>query len=507
MDSLLSQSLTIGVYLASLGLGSFLATRISSQKSKIFLVFVESLLALLITSSLFFILFLHLNFMQMPPISFMAKNSLLILTSQSIVFFLGLFVGFEIPMLMQLISNEKHAFGYVLGMSYVGGLLGNLLLYFWIVPHFGIIGASILLAYISASVAAVIYIYFFWKKPHLIFLMVMLSLLVPTVLSRLAPFLQQFYLKSYYYSPPTRWTPRELLSTIQYHKSFPDIRRISSPYQEIDIVQNVLHGQQIHGEFYLFIDQKLQNGPHNVHIYHDLMVHGAMGIAKTRPKNVLILGGGDGLLVKELIKYDSIEKIILVELDPEIIHLAKTDPDFLRLNKSALSDPRVHVITGDGFEWVRNSRDTFDAVLVDLPLPHSNEISRLYSTEFYRFIESRLSPNGFLIFDYPFYPILNQFIDDEDSMQHAASVLRSVLAAGFRQYKVYGMMESFLIATKSDQKMEFDYPFLKSKIADTSYSQMSFIDTSPFDKYTKFQNSIFHPQLLPHPSNIIKKNK
>lgn len=494
-DSVLSQSLTIGVYLAGLGLGSYLASFFTKERVAIRLIWIECLLSILIALCLFLILWLHLYISGwVLPLGF-SKMRLLIFISQIPVFGLGILAGFEIPLLIALL-NEERAFGRIIGIGYIGGLLGTLALSFYLIPKFGLIGSGLALAMVSAAAAVFVYLRYFFSKPHPSFLLILFAIALPVALARVTPELQQFYLKSYYYLAPAHWNYAEIKNLLQLHRNLPDIRRISSRYQEIDIVQDEYHGQVNWDQFHLFIDHRLQFGSQNERIYHDLMIHGSLNLANKKPRRVLIIGGGDALLIRELLKYPELESVTLVELDPAIIHLAQSDPAFVGLSANALADPRVQIITGDGFDWVRKSRSQFDSIFVDLPHPHSFEISRLYSTEFYRFLKARLTNDGFMVFDYPFYSLLKQKEENPGGLYQAASTLKSIQSAGFQDYRVFGFFESFVICFQEKKDYGFDYEKLSNLISDLSIPQLSLIKTEDLENLKAKENSIFLPQWL-----------
>src|SRR5690606_32749556 len=102
----------------------------------------------------------------------------------------------------------------------------------------------------------------------------------------------------------------------------------------------------------------------------------------------------DGLSLREILRYPDVESVTLVELDPEMIRLARTEPRLLALNDDAFGDPRVEVVNADAFGWLRESPRRFDAVLIDLPDPDQTSIAKLYTKEFYAMAADALAPGG-----------------------------------------------------------------------------------------------------------------
>jgi spermidine synthase len=159
-----------------------------------------------------------------------------------------------------------------------------------------------------------------------------------------------------------------------------------SQYQEIVVTERG-------GDVRLFLDGDLQFSSIDEHRYTESLVYPAMA---DDPKRVLILGGGDGLAAREVLRLPGVEEIVQVELDPAVIELANTR--LSGLNQGALQDPRVHVVLDDAFRWLRDAPDSgFDAVIVDLPDPDTPALGRLYSTEFYGLAAAALNPGGLMV--------------------------------------------------------------------------------------------------------------
>src|SRR5699024_3687325 len=98
----------------------------------------------------------------------------------------------------------------------------------------------------------------------------------------------------------------------------------------------------------LYLNGDLQFAEHDEYRYHESLVHPVMA---KRPKDVLVLGGGDGLALREIVKYDDVENVTLVELDPVMTQLGSSDQRLTSLNDHAFDDPRVDVVNADAFTW------------------------------------------------------------------------------------------------------------------------------------------------------------
>src|SRR5262249_40014429 len=111
-------------------------------------------------------------------------------------------------------------------------------------------------------------------------------------------------------------------------------------------------------------------------------------------RRVLILGGGDGLAVREILKYPQVENVTLVDLDPEMTRLFSQNAMLATLNNRSLLSPKVHVVNADAFLWVDSAPDVFDFVVVDFPDPTNYSLGKLYTTVFYSALGHHLSDRG-----------------------------------------------------------------------------------------------------------------
>lgn len=128
--------------------------------------------------------------------------------------------------------------------------------------------------------------------------------------------------------------------------------------------------------------------------YTESLVYPALGGDFKGAGSVLVLGGGDGLAARELLRQNGIQQIVQVELDPAVIELARTT--LRAANAGSLDDPRVRVVIDDAMRWLRTASGRFDAVIVDLPDPDTPVLGRLYSTEFYELVSRALAPGGLM---------------------------------------------------------------------------------------------------------------
>jgi spermidine synthase len=163
----------------------------------------------------------------------------------------------------------------------------------------------------------------------------------------------------------------------------------SSPYQRIVLTRNKR-------ELRLYLNGNLQFSSADEYRYHEALVHPGMS-ANANAKNILVLGGGDGLAVRELLKYKQIEKITLVDLDAYMTTLFTENPILTELNQQSFSNPKVQVINADAFQWVKNCQQTFDFVVIDFPDPSNFSVGKLYTNTFYREVSKILSQEGVFV--------------------------------------------------------------------------------------------------------------
>jgi spermidine synthase len=160
----------------------------------------------------------------------------------------------------------------------------------------------------------------------------------------------------------------------------------TTPYQRI-VVTSAPSG------FQLFLNGNLQFSSADEYRYHEALVHPAM-MAAASPRSALILGGGDGLALREVLKHASIEDVTLVDIDPGMTELSSKFPPLAALNQNAFADGRVHVVTEDAMIWLEKPGPPADVAIVDFPDPNSFALGKLYTTRFYRLLRARLSPRG-----------------------------------------------------------------------------------------------------------------
>lgn len=144
----------------------------------------------------------------------------------------------------------------------------------------------------------------------------------------------------------------------------------------------------------LFLNGNLQFSSKDEYRYHEALVHPAMSLAPAK-ENILILGGGDGLAAREILKYEEeVRKITLVDLDPAVIELARTNPLISELNENSLDHDKMKIINKDAMQFLKETTELFDVIIIDLPDPNNESLAKLYTKEFYRLCYNRLAETG-----------------------------------------------------------------------------------------------------------------
>ena len=149
-------------------------------------------------------------------------------------------------------------------------------------------------------------------------------------------------------------------------------------------------------DFWLFINGSTQFSTYDEERYHEPLVHPVMSLIEER-NDILLLGGGDGLAAREILKYSDMESLTVVDLDPAMTRLAQQDKIFLNINQGSLNDPRVRVVNQDAYQFIKESGNFYDAIIIDLPDPKSVSLSLLYSLGFYKMLEKHLKPFGAMV--------------------------------------------------------------------------------------------------------------
>ncbi|WP_434803254.1 polyamine aminopropyltransferase [Paracidovorax avenae] len=317
-DSVLQFSTIIGTYLFAMGVGSWLSRYFDRQLPAHFLRI--ELLVAVVGGALPALLFLANAYV---PGAFR-------LLLYGMVLLVGMLVGLEIPLVMRILKRNvalKDLVSQVLTFDYLGALAVSLAFPLLLVPHLGLVRTGLLFGIFNAVVA----VWALWLFRHELRRFRAHALACAAVLVALL----------------AGFAGAEHITRLAEDHFYQDriVIASASPYQRIVVT----HGRS---GYRLFLNGNLQFAERDEYRYHEALVHPAMS-AHGAPKRVAVLGGGDGMAVREILKYPSVESVTLVELDPAMTRLFRTDPALVRLNAGALNDPRVHIVNTDAFQWLQ----------------------------------------------------------------------------------------------------------------------------------------------------------
>jgi spermidine synthase len=358
-DSVTQFSLIIGIYLFAMGVGSWLSRFIEKGLARRFIE-IELGVAVLggFSAPLLFLTFARVTYFYV--------------VLYFVVFAIGVLVGLEIPLLMRILKdtlNFKDLVSRVLAFDYIGALVASLLFPILLVPRLGLVRTSLLFGILNAAVG----LWGTWLLRPLIKgnvsglrgrASVVIFLLLIGIIKA------------------------DSLTALSEEQLFADdiIYAKNSSYQRIVVTKG-------RAGFQLFLNGNLQFSSADEYRYHEALVHPAMMLAG-EARRVLVLGGGDGLALREILKHPKVEHVTVVDLDPEMTKLAAKFLPLAELNNHAFADSRVRVVNQDAMIWLEEAGQIFDAAIMDFPDPNTFALGKLYTTRFYNLLKARLTPQA-----------------------------------------------------------------------------------------------------------------
>jgi len=369
-DSVLQFSTVIGSYLFAMGIGSWLSRFFERQLVAHFLR-IELMVGLvggLMPAALFVA---H----SVLPSAATAPFRVLL---YALVLLVGTLVGLEIPLVMRILKHhfrDRYALSnlvsQVLTFDYLGALVVALAFPLLLVPHLGLARTGVFFGLLNAAVA----VWALWLfRGELRRLGAHVAACGFVVASLVAAFFGADRL--------TTWAEDRFFGADVVLKT-------SSEYQRIVLTAGSSGVR-------LYLNGNLQFHSKDEYRYHEALVHPAMA-AMGAPRSVLVLGGGDGMAVREVLKHPGVDRVTLVELDPKMTQLFAQDQRLRALNADALNSPRLTIVNDDAFRWLERHDETFDVVVVDFPDPTSFALGKLYTTSFYQLLDRRLSAAGYAV--------------------------------------------------------------------------------------------------------------
>ncbi|HEY1416569.1 MAG TPA: polyamine aminopropyltransferase, partial [Myxococcaceae bacterium] len=391
-------STVIGLYLSAMGVGSWLSGKIERQVARRF-VEVELGVALVggLAAPALFLAFAHVTFFRGVLYGFVAA--------------VGTLVGLEIPLLLRVLRDQlpfKDLIARVLTVDYLGALVASLLFPLLLVPRLGLVRTGFLFGVLNAAVGL-------WST-HL--------------LARVLPRRRDLRIKG-------AVVLGILLTGVVFANRLTDLAEEGMYADEVIFAKSSLYQRIVvtrgRAGFQLFLNGNLQFASADEARYHEALVHPAMTLAPGA-RRVLVLGGGDGLAVRELLKYPGIEEIQLVDLDPAMTTLARTFPLLRDLNRDSLHASKVKVTNEDAYLWLGRDHGRFDAAIVDFPDPNNFSLGKLYTTHFYRLLRRALGPGA---------PVAIQGTSPMMARSSYWCVARTLEAVGFSMRGYHAAVPSF----------------------------------------------------------------
>ena len=364
-DSVTQFSLIIGTYLSAMGLGSYLSRYLDRN---LLSRFVEVELAVALIGGL-----------EAPALfGLFAYSPAFRLLLYGFVAVIGALVGLELPLLIRVLEREtslKELVARVLFLDYIGALAASLVFPLVMLPRLGLFRTSIAFGLINALVGLWTTFQFEAAPSVKLRLRLMAGGVIAVLLSVFAAA-----------GPLEARIDAALFAD-------PVVFSAASPHQKIALTHRG-------GDTRLFINGALQFSTHDEHRYHESLVHLPMSAAPTRAR-VLVLGGGDGMAVREVLRYDDVQQVTLVDLDPLITGLFRDREELAALNAGSLRDPRVEVVNDDAFRWLEaraaapgGPAAPYDVAIVDFPDPNNHGLGKLYTTTFFAMLRGALGPDG-----------------------------------------------------------------------------------------------------------------
>lgn len=361
-NSVYQFSMTIGLFMFAMGVGSHLTRHVATRLVQRF-VAVEMAVALVggLSGTILFLVFPYYAFYR--PVMY------------GLVIVVGILVGLEIPLLTRILSHSsglRQAIANVLSLDYLGALLGAVGFPILLLPSLGLFRASFVIGLLNIGVAAVT-VFVFRRELQGLWRYVSGCAAVGLILGSALLLSARI----------TQFAEGQLFADqILY--------REQTPYQRIIVTRN-----EGNDEIRLYLDGHIQFASGDEYRYHESLVHPIMSLPGRRAQ-VLILGGGDGLCARDVLRYPEVEHIDLVDIDPAMTRLCREFGPIVRLNGGSLDSPKVQLHHEDAFNYVLRSDRRYDRVIIDLPDPHNEVLSKLYSVEFYKGVRRILAEGGYL---------------------------------------------------------------------------------------------------------------
>jgi len=360
-DSVTQFSTIIGTYLFAMGIGSYFS-RFFKNNLLHWFINIELLVGMVggFSATILFMVFEQVFYFR--------------IILYGLVVATGVLVGLELPLLMRILKDRiefSDLVSRIFTFDYIGALFASLLFPLLFIPYFGLLRTAFFFGLLNIIVAWIVAYRF--KKEIKSYNTLQWSAV--TCIAFLS----------------TGFTLSNQLTELAESLTYPDriVYAKSSPYQRIVLTHSAL-------DWRLFLNGNLQFSSADEYRYHEALIHPGLSTLH-QPANILVLGGGDGMAVREILKYPSVHKITLVDLDKAVTEMFMANKALCDLNKNSLTSSKVSVVNKDAFVWIREHKETFDFIVVDFPDPSNYSLGKLYTSAFYKELSRILSPDGAMV--------------------------------------------------------------------------------------------------------------
>ena len=399
-DSVFQWTIVLSLMLFSMGLGSRISKRFEEHLLETF-IGVELVLSVLISCCAL------LTYIIMP------YTTSLWLVMYLMAVAIGLLIGMEIPLVTRI--NERYEalksnISSVMEKDYYGSLFGGLFFAFIGIRYLGLTYTP----FVEGAVNFIVALLLFYSLRDVIVSHIkwrlQLGFLITAAIIGVGFFLAEPIVL---FGEQSRYREKVVFTK-------------QTPYQKITVTQ-------WQGDYWLYLNTGKQLSTFDEWLYHEPLVHPAMQLAASH-KKILIMGAGDGCAIREALKYEDVDSIILVDLDPEMTDVGKNHPIFKQLNQAAYFSPKLRVVNADAFTYLEQVKDFYDVIIADFPDPKSVDVNRLYTREFYQLCKHRLRPRGVFITQAasPFY-----------TTKAFRTIEKTVASAGFNVVPIHNHIYTF----------------------------------------------------------------
>lgn len=452
-DSVKFFSITIGIYMAAMGVGSFVSKYIDKQLLKKF-ISAELLLGLF-------------GGLSVPALYFAyAYTNQFILVYISFTVIIGFLIGLEIPFLTRLMQDYnslKFNIANILSFDYAGALIATLAFPFLLLPFLGVYQSSLFFGLINMSIGFVVILAFKDKVKNDLRFFITITIIFTAIIIAMIIFSN---------SALKHWNKGLYRDRVVHSEQ--------SKYQKIVLTK-------FKDDVRLFLDGNLQFSSIDEHRYHESLIDVPLSVHNKPVRRVLLLGAGDGLAVRQLLKYPQIEEIVLVDLDQKIIDLSKNNSHILKLNQNSLSDDKVKIIISDAFTFLTENNKPFDFIINDLPDPNNTTLARLYSQQFYQMLRNNLNEDGIFV---------TQATSPYFATDAFWSIVKTVKSSGFNYvYPYHALVPSF-----------GDWGFVMASSYNKEINSPNIKPTTKFLSQNNFKNLFIFPEDINN-LNDIKVNQ